>query len=208
MLLRQSLNELGNIEQTRVRIENAVSPNGLRATDAERAYEALFLRSFTIFEFYLETLFYRSITGSIKYPKTHLQCRAGMLTRNAANIMVFKQEKYLTWMPYDNTRARAEIWFVGGRPFTLLSDPQRQFLTQATAIRNAIAHSSSHSRSEFLKKVVGNSSVPARDKAPARWLRRKTRIGHSDTYFQVYLSLFGVCMKSLYPPSAAKRELR
>ncbi|MDJ0579164.1 hypothetical protein [Crocosphaera sp.] len=83
-------------------------------------------------------------------------------------------QRYLDWLPYDNTIKRAKIFFHNGIPFDNLDDDQKTYLGRYHKIRNAIAHKSPKSQADF-NKIIQNLPLLPSQKSPAGYLRSKPR---------------------------------
>lgn len=194
------------LERTRSRIEKAASHEFVKRADVELLYESLLLRGITHFEAFLEDLFCAILLGKAGYP----QSRAKVLVpfANARNLyrIVWRNEKYLDWLPYDKTCERAKTYLLGGRPFTLLTDGERSRLKNLHLIRNAIAHRSQHARHEFVRVVIANQQLPPRERTPGSYLRSVHRFDPRATRFeQAMVDLKEICHR-LMPGSPQARR--
>jgi hypothetical protein len=62
-------------------------------------------------------------------------------------ILGEKQGDYLDWLPFNTrTEERAKTFFTKGKPFTDLTDSQKQTLSEIIKLRNYIAHKSVESK--------------------------------------------------------------
>jgi hypothetical protein len=110
----------------------------------------------------------------------------------ARELVIGPGRKYVDWLPYDVTETRAEVFFQGGRPFTVLKDPtrgpMRTVLNRGVVLRNAIAHKSRHSLLRFEREVVAGTPLAAREKSPAGFLRGTFAVAPPQTRFESYVS--------------------
>jgi len=127
---------------------------------ARRIVALAFMNLVVSWEDFIEGCFVRYLTGSESpsgwAPKLRLSaCKnldhAYALIAGTTNFDISKQ--YLNWSSWPEVESRAEVFFVGGRPFTRLSDLQKQRLKDSQIIRNRVAHSSTKCREEF-KRVA------------------------------------------------------
>lgn len=177
---------LASSERTRCRVEELVARSLLGVRDAERVYEALFLRSVVLFESLLEEVFFGLLGGSLKSPKQSVKVRVKFASDHAIRDIVFAEKDYIEWLPIRRTEDRARRFFAGGKPFTDIDDSMRSELKRIVLTRNSIAHRSAFSRSEFLEKVIGSASLLPREKTPAGYLRGVFRTSPTQTRFELF----------------------
>lgn len=137
-------------------------------------YEALYITSFTTFEFFIEELFIGLLVEGHGYESARADVipRATIRSHAVARELVFGVgNEYANWIPYGKTEGRAELFFRGGRPFSDLNDGDKSQLKICSIIRNAIAHRSRLSMSLFEEKVIGSSPIPPRERHPGSYLR-------------------------------------
>lgn len=176
---------LASSERTRLRVEALYATGDLGITDVERVYEALFVRSVVQFEAMLEEVFLGLISVRLISPKSHISPRAKFPSDNVLRDIIYGNEKYLDWLPYDRTEERALRFLSGGRPFTQVDNGCRSELKRIVLTRHAIAHKSSFSRSQFLSKVIGSSALLPREKTPAGYLRSIVRAAPLQRRFEL-----------------------
>lgn len=144
----------------------------LRSTVVERIYEATFLTTITGLESLLEELFFSCLTATSD--QVDVTPIVGVSSRAAAIRFTTNAERrpsYLDWLPFQRTLKRADSYLQGGRPFSRLRDRagDLEVLSQAQAIRNAIAH-----RGPALKKfrqALPVSTLPSAKRRPGPFLR-------------------------------------
>jgi len=134
---------------------------------ARRIVALAFMNLVVGWEEFVEACFVRYLTGSASpsgwAPKLRLSaCKnirhAYAVIAGTTSFDVTKQ--YLNWSSWPEIESRAEVFFVGGKPFTKLSEAQRQRLKDSQIIRNRVAHSSTKCREDFkrvAKKFCGLS---------------------------------------------------
>lgn len=188
--LAQFLRSLENLDYTRKKAEQLYLKAKLSRRDLHFVYEGLFLRAVTGFEAFLEELFLLVLSGKSKYPKGTVKLRMEPPSSQSLNTILLQGKKYLTWLPFDETVKRANIYMDGGGPFKL-GPSDKDSLSKITKIRNAIAHRSHHAMSEFSKDVVQATTLSPGEKNPAGFLRYPVTPG--QTKFEVYvLELAGI----------------
>ena len=123
---------------------------GLNPAVHARLLESVFVKAFTEFEWFLEELFFAILTGTTRVDgaRPRIRVRDTDLARVVAGA---GSGRYLTWLPLDETTARAERLLVGGQPFVRLSTraPVRNDLRRAQFVRNATAHKSAEAQKKF-----------------------------------------------------------
>jgi hypothetical protein len=154
-------------------------------TDLHSVYEALFLRALTGFEDFIEKLFFSILNGRTKHSKKRVSIRITPSSNSALYEIVYQNDKYLKWIPFENTENRARLYLNGGRPFSELDDAGRSTIRTVTTIRNAIAHKSPHALNEFKRKVIGAAVLLPGEKRPAGYLR--SRANPIQNRFEIYI---------------------
>src|SRR3954451_155221 len=167
---------LRRLEKTRLRIERLHKAKNLPRQDVERLYEGLFLSMVTGFERFLERLFFEVILDEARHT-TRVLPKASFGSLRTLRDFVLADQGYADWLPYSTTEDRARLFLRKGRPFTEMPGSSKGEMKRWMAIRNAIAHSSDHSRQKFQRIVVGNTPLPPRQRNPAAWLRSSSKIG-------------------------------
>ena len=182
--------KLQNLDYTRKRMEDLHRLRRIRKRDLDSVYEALFLRAVTSFESFVEELFIAILERRTKYHKSRkVVLRMTADSRESLMGIVYQNYDYLNWLPFDKTEGRARLYFLDGKPFTEIKDPDRTVIKTISTIRNAIAHKSHHSIQQFEKKVLGSRSLLRGERTPAGFLRSK--VHSSGNAFEVYIGELG-----------------
>lgn len=177
---------LQRVDATRARMESLYGKSEINEGDMDSVYEALFLRAVTSFESFLEELFLAILQGRVQYARgRNVKLRMTVTSRDALMGILLQRQKYLTWLPFKDTIERAELYLVGGRPFTEWDNADRSMLRTIGTIRNAIAHRSSHAMNEFSKHVIASQALLPRERKPAGFLRSEVHGGRKR--FQIYV---------------------
>jgi hypothetical protein len=156
--------------------------------DVESVYEALFLRAVTGFE----DLFISILEGRTRYrPRGRVTVRMTAVSSDALKEILLQGNRYMTWLPFDNTEKRANIYLRDGKPFSELSSGDRSMLKTITTIRHAIAHKSTHAMNEFERTVIGSQALLRRERRPAGFLRSQARANPSANRFEIYVGELG-----------------
>ncbi len=111
-------------------------------------------------------------------------CKVQFKSIRMAQNFVLAGKPYVDWLPYENTKKRADIFFRSGSPFMQMPDSLHGNLIKAHVIRNALVHSSGHSKSEFDNKVIGSIPLSPRDSTPIGFLRSQIRISPIEVRFE------------------------
>jgi hypothetical protein len=173
------------LEKTRAEIDVLFDHGYLKQRAKDRMYEALFLNSHVLFESFLEELFFgllleNKLTSSQKDVVPKIKFRSYQIAKD----VIGSGKIYLDWMPYNKTAERAEIFFRRGRPFTNLTDNEKETIAKCYALRNVIAHKSDHSKEKFKKNVINKTaSLLPREKTPTGFLQKIFRITPQQTHF-------------------------
>lgn len=172
-LLSAFLAQAESLDNTRVRIDDLLYKNHMSRDAAEQMYESLFLGCFTAFEMLIENVFLSFLVAPAKgLRSSKAKPRIAVKSTLVAREVVFGPgKKYVDWLPFERTTERAEVFFCGGRPFSNVDKQNKTTIQKAQYIRNAIAHSSTHSMSQFRTLVIGNTAVPQREMFPGGYLR-------------------------------------
>jgi len=165
---------------------------GLLSQDAaDRMYEALFLSAHVAIEGFIEELFLglliknRGVQSSRVDVKPRVDVRSHRVARE---LITGAGRKYVDWLPYDRTVDLAKLFFRGGRPFDDLSQAQKTLLSRGHTIRNAIAHRSRYSLSQFERYMIGSTPLPPKERHPAGYLRGLFRTSPAQTRFSNLLA--------------------
>jgi hypothetical protein len=173
-LHKEFLNKLKAIDTTRMKFESAFSASIIRSDDISQAYTGLYLDLFTEFENLIERLFLGLLNGDVKPNNSGINKKIFIRPiSELESVMLGENKKYLDWLPYsENTLLRAKIYFVDGKPFTLVTDLQKGKISDYHKIRNAIAHKSKKAIKEF-HALISISTLLPNEKTPQGYLRSK-----------------------------------
>jgi hypothetical protein len=179
------------LERTRSNIDSLVTGGLLSQEAADRMYEALFLSAHVAIEGFIEELFLgllvmnRGVQSSRVDIKPRVEVRSHRIARE---LITGAGRKYVDWLPYDRTVDLAKLFFRGGRPFDDLSQVQKTLLSRGHTIRNAIAHRSRYSLSQFERSMIGSNPLPPKERYPAGYLRGLFRTSPAQTRFSNLLA--------------------
>lgn len=178
---------LRSIELSRQKIERLALAGKLGRKDAELVYQGLYLSAFVAFEGFLENLFIGLLVsgGGVDSGRSDVAPRIVIRSHKIARELVLGAgRKYVDWLPYNKTKELASLYFVGGRPFSDLSENHIGTLSKCATIRNAIAHRSEHSQRQFEEKVIGSTNILPAERKPETYLRGRFRSHPPQTRFE------------------------
>ena len=185
--LKKFHKSLDNLEKTRKRMKNLYRSNKIINRDADSIYEALFLRAVTSFEGFLEELFFGILRDRSSYRRRGISLRMKVTSAAALQEILLQGNRYLNWLPFDQTERRAKLHLKAGKPFSQLPDHDKSMITKITTIRNAIAHKSKHALSEFERKVIASRNLLPRERVPGGYLRSSVTISPPVDQFEGYI---------------------
>lgn len=197
-LFREILQKkLKALNYTRLNTDNLFYKNRLTNRDVNQIYAGLLLNAYICFEILIRDLFLALLIKSSKF-KSDAKHNSKIITvtprvvvnsyKIAYDIMKGPNNKFINWLPYENTKKMADIYFSGGRPFSLLTQNDTQQLTKITIIRNVIAHKSNRSLKRFEEEVIANINVPVKERQVAYYLRGIYRRSPSQTRYENLIS--------------------
>lgn len=196
-LTKNLITHLESLNKTRAKMESLFNKKSLSRRDVEKSYEALYLRTTTFFEGFIEELFFGLLTKRIRPVSSDVVARVDLKSDIVARDIVFAGKPYIDWFPYVRTVDLAEIYFRGGRPFTFLDGQDTAEIKNIMIIRNVIAHQSAHSLALFQKVILSNNHglLPS-EKTAAGFLRSQFRVSPIQTRLELYqLRIIGMAKK-------------
>lgn len=186
-LHKEFLKKLKTLDITRKKFESAFRLSIIHDDDIRQAYAGLYLDLFTEFENLIEKLFIGILKGEVKPNNTAVKTKVKVkpITELESVMIGEKRKKYFEWLPYsDNTIQRANIYFTDGKPFTLLDDIQKNKIANYHKIRNAIAHKSKKSMTEFQALISGLTLLQI-EKTPQGYLRNIPNVATGRTQLEI-----------------------
>lgn len=188
--LNDLIRSLQRLDYTRNRMEALYQGGKIPLRDLHSVYEALFIRAVTSFEVFLQEQFLAILKGTVKYKQNRrVVVRMTATPSSAAMHILLQGRGYMTWLPYDSTEQRAQVYLKDGRPFSDVGTADKGAMNSITTIRNAIAHQSLHALKQFQDKVIGNLPLLRGERNPAGFLRSQLRPGQSR--FEFYVAELG-----------------
>lgn len=185
------------LEYTRKNIENTFTNNNLALRDVKYVYESLFINIVNLFEQSIEELFIGLLTNRIKHNQYIIHPRVTFNSQMVARDVIKSNNKYIGWLPYQNTKDLAKIYFRAGRPFSFPDHIQMGALTHMLTIRNAIAHKSRVALDKFHNNIISNQILLPREKSPAGFLRSQFRATPNQIRHQHYLRSLASIMETI-----------
>ncbi len=150
------------------------------------------------FEQFLEGCFFESMLGN--HPDPDVAPTIAVASRRDVELLIysdFRRERYLDWLPWERTKARANAYLVDGRPFDRLAfrDVEARALTSLAIVRNAIAHPGAYAEALFIKHLKDRGVT---SNSPGDFLLR-ARSGRSE--YEHYLMRIKSLGRALAAPS-------
>lgn len=174
---------LRRLDSTRRKLEHLHSAGQIKRHDIEQVYVGLYLDAIVSFERFIEELFLGYLSRRIICP-TQVHPRVTFASSLVTRDVVLGGKSYVDWFPYDHTVKRANAFFRGGSPFTLLDNSDKKEVENLMAIRNAIAHKSSYSLNIFEKKILGSLPLTGKERSPPGYLRSIFRSSPAQTRYE------------------------
>jgi len=174
------------LDSTRQSFEYAFVTRLISDADIIQGYAGLYLDLFTEFEGLIENLFIGILSGLVT-PNNPIIKRTIMIrpVSEIETVLLGERRAYLDWLPYaENTIKRANIYFDGGKPFTLLNDIEKGKIATYHKIRNAVAHKSKKASKEFQKIIDGLTLLPI-ESTPQGYLRNIPNASTGFTQFEI-----------------------
>ena len=184
------------LEQIRKKQERLFSSGQIGRRDIEEVYAEIFLNAVASFEGLIEELFIGLLPGKVTSMHQNVNVRIKIKSERLARDVVLRGRKFFNWLPYENTKKIAKIFFTGGRPLILITDAGETHIDKCLTIRHAIAHKSRHAASKFKQEVLAGLSLMPRDKRPKSFLRAQFSANPPTIYYeQLVGELFKIASK-------------
>lgn len=184
-LSEQLIRHNKGLENTRSRMEVLLVSGHINISDIESVYSGLYLSLFTEFEGTIEHLFLGLLSGKYYSKNNNIQCALKIKPTIMTQTIVFGGRNYVDWLPYnDNTIPRAKIFYLNGKPFTLINENQRANLNDYCIIRNAITHKNDIAHQKFQVLISALPLLP-QERTPAGYLRSKPSSSSSQTQYEI-----------------------
>lgn len=116
---------------------------------------------------------------------------------------------FISWNKWKNVEALAKVFFDAGRPFTNITDHEKQRLADCVVIRNRIAHSSKKCKADFIKAAKSHLKLKSEDKLSQGFSAGQLLLTSScvlfgnnaeqKPFFEHYLGLVQVCADRICP---------
>ena len=173
------------LDAIRQSFENAFAAHIILDADIIQGYAGLYLDLFTEFEGLIENLFIGILSGAVSPNNTIVRRKITIKpVSKIESVLLGEKRVYMDWLPYDSTIKRANIYFDGGKPFTLLSIREKEKIKDYHKIRNAIAHKSKKTRNDFLKIINGLTLLPI-ESTPQGYLRNIPNASTGQTQLEI-----------------------
>lgn len=199
----QFLSTITSLMEARAAIVTTLTIGRVNKQAREYAIQGLYLVAIRSFEAFLEDQIYALATEKVRWTSRSIGGGARVRWSNRLREnrhefikdMVLRGKDYTDYLPYEKTMEVAKLLFIGGRPFTLLPDPERQTLRRCTRVRNYIAHRSEFARRKFINDYKGVKPLRVSNPKPIHYLDDQIRLG--VTLFEHDLTQLAVISKIL-----------
>jgi len=164
--------------------------------------ESAFLRAFHAWEVFLEESFVSYLLGNTPPKGSPPKCKISVTRREVA-LQVLNSEgaPFIPWTVPAKVVTRAENFFDNGLPYAPIINNQSSRLTEASTVRNAVAHAQSSAQDKFLKIVRRElTTIPTSGITVGRFLA--TRVPRSkppESFFTQYLNRFRYVADQIVP---------
>lgn len=158
-------------EKFRIKTEDLTSQNLLSDQQLNYVYEVVFLSIFVGFENFIEEQFVAIMAGRIEPKGCKFSRRVNFNSSQTARKTLYQNRSHIDLLPYEQLKKVSKIYFRGGRPFTTLQDPQKQYLKLMHSMRNQIAHRSRGSQKLFESQCQLYLRRTVKFKSPSQYLR-------------------------------------
>ncbi len=185
------------LNKIREKQETLFSKGYLNKRDIEEVYAAVFIDAIVSFEAFIEQLFIGLLAGQIKHSNRTVKAKVSVRNCTCAHDLVCLNQKYFSWLPFENTQKIATIFFNGGRPFSLLDNQAKAKITKCLRVRHAFAHQSEYALKLFKEEVIKGLSLMPRERNPKSYLRSQFSSNPVTTYYQVLIGDLLVIAKHL-----------
>lgn len=183
---------------------------------ARRVVSLAFLQSVIAWEDFVEAVFVRYLAGA-KSPSAYrptLRLAAAKSLTHALQLAsgdpdYDSQKHYISWNKWKNVESLAKVFFEAGRPFTRLTDHEKQRLADCVVIRNRIAHSSPKCKTDFIKIAKNHLGLSEAGKLPQGFsagyllLTQSNRLFGATSavrpFFEQYMALIRSCADRICP---------
>lgn len=192
--------QLERLGRTADRLETLHAQGSLARRDLDAVYEGIYIRALTVFESFIEDLFFDIMLGRVTYPSRR-DVVPRISVRNEAILygIVKPGRAHLDWLPYGSTRERARLYLRGGRPFCEVDGGADQTIYKWTVVRNRIAHDSREAQAKFEQHILAQYALPPRSRNPVGFLRQQVQVNPNATRFDVILQEMAAIAASMAP---------
>lgn len=186
-----------SLESTCRRMEDQRVVQLLGVADIEHVYESSFLTVCSNWEALLESVLVEAIVGqphSSTNIRKHVQVNA---KSHVERILLHPSKDYLSLPTIKHAEEMAKLFIVNGLPISAIQESSRTYLQQATWIRNAVAHRSTHAVKMFRSKVPGVDQLQPIKRNPGSFLRHKFRVSPDQRRYELYFAAFRQAAKDI-----------
>lgn len=192
--------QLERLKRTANRIEKLHAEGKVAQRDVDSVYEGLYVRSLTVFEAFIEDLFFDIMLGRVTYPaKRGVAPKVRVGTAAGLYAVLKLGRSHLDWLPYVHTQDRAKVFLRLGRPFCELDASTVETIYRWTVVRNRIAHDSREAEASFTRHILNEYPLPPRRRNPVGFLRQIVQMAPPTSRFEVVLGEMAIVARDLSP---------
>ncbi len=190
------ISHLRRLNSTRKKLEKLFTSGEITRLDIEQVYIGLYLDAIVSFERFIEQYFISLLVAGRLIAPPNTIPRVTFASSIVARDVILGGKSYVDWLPYKFTENRAEAFFRSGLPFTSLTKAEKNTIEDFMTIRNAIAHKSGHSIKKFETDIIGNLTLPRKERTPSGFLRSIFRTTPMQTrYENLILEMAAIAQK-------------
>ena len=170
-LLQRLGRRLDSLRKVRRSSDLAAGVRAIRGVDRDHMYESTFLQAVSAFETFQEELFYSSLLNRSDIRKVEPTVSFRNRVEAERALLAGENRGFLSWSSTAQNITRAEIFLVGGRPFSRLRrrGSDLRVLDTVTRVRNAIAHTSGSAIDRF--RSLAKGGLMSKMRTPAGYLQ-------------------------------------
>jgi len=177
----------------------------IHPAQARRVVALAFMNIVASWEEFVQATFIRYMAGATSPGGFRPTLRIGPCAsmKHAGQLLTRKMDfnfesDFISWSSWNEVINRAKLFFDNGRPFSVITNKNRERLQNAVVIRNRVAHFSDKSRAEFTKVAKQHRGKNSEERLEqgydvGKLLLEKPRLfvdSDRTSYFEAYVDLF------------------
>lgn len=177
----------------------------IHPAQARRVVALAFMNIVASWEEFVQATFIRYMVGATSPSGFRPALRVGPCAslKHAGQLLTKRMDfnfesDFISWSSWSEVNNRAKLFFDDGRPFSAITNKDRERLQNAVVIRNRVAHFSDKSRAEFIKVAKQHRGQHSGAKLErgydvGKLLLEEPRLfvgSNRKSYFEAYVDLF------------------